>query len=405
MKPKIAILTLHPHNYGGVLALQKNVYEFCKKYFEPTLFFLGFGVDISTSIKRCKFSSRVRHTSYFGMQAVEIGARWATWEPAHYTNTLKMWAQELDGYDYFFVASGTPIVAHPLILLNKKFVGIYASDHATDRTQRMAQLKGIRGWIEKKAHPRMLKLEKEILEKTNYLWAMSRYTQHQFQTILQHERQLAICAHPVVDEKIGIIKHHKAADEQIIIAVGRFDDPRKNIAMLFAVFEQLYAVLPHLKLYVIGSVPLPSTVAPYTQKSFFKSVIFTGYVEASALDTFYEQADLMLITSHQEGLGIVGLEALGRGVPVISTKCGGPEDFVFDGVTGYTVEVNDVEAMVRQALLVLTDIQEHERLRRQGPEFIQKNFSVSAIENKYKEGLVAVWPELKDLFFKKVKKA
>lgn len=399
MKPKIAILTLHPHNYGGVLALQKNVYQFCQKYFEPTLFFLGFDPAISTSIKRAKFSSRVRHTSYFGMQAVEIGARWATWEPAHYTNTLKMWEKELEGYDYFFVASGTPIVAHPLVLLNKKFVGIYASDHATDRTQRMVQWKGIRGWIEKKAHSRMLKLEKEILEKTNYLWAMSRYTQEQFQTIVQDKRQIALCAHPVTDEKIGIVHHHKVADEQMIIAVGRFDDPRKNIAMLFAVFEQLYAQLPHLKLYVIGSVPLPATVAQYIQKPFFKSIIFTGYVEASALDTFYEQADLMLITSHQEGLGIVGLEALGRGIPVISTKCGGPEDFVIDGVTGYLVDRDDVQAMARQALLLLTHAQEHERLCCQGPLFIQKNFSVAAIEAKYQEGLVTVYPELNSIFF------
>lgn len=394
MKKKIAILTLHPHNYGGVLALQKNVYQFCAKYFEPTLFFLGFGADISTSIKRCKFSSRVRHTSYFGMQAVEIGSRWAFWEPLHYRNTIKKWEKELEGYDYFFVASGTPIVAHPLILLNKKFVGIYASDHATDRTQRMAQWSGIRGFIEKQAHPRMLKIEKEILKKTNYLWAMSRYTQNQFEKVLGEQRQLAICAHPVVDEKIGIVNHHKAADEQMIITVGRFDDPRKNIGMLFSVFEQLYAQLPHLKLYVIGSVPLPSTVAPYAQKPFFKSVVFTGYVEASALDMFYEQADLMLITSHQEGLGIVGLEALGRGVPVISTRCGGPEDFVLEGITGYLVEVNDVQAMVAKALLVLTDAQEHARLRQQGPEFIQKNFSVAAIEAKYIEGLVATYPEL-----------
>ena len=332
------------------------------------------------------------------MQAVEIGARWAFWEPAHYTNTLADWQRELEGYDYFFVASGTPIVAHPLILLNKKFVGIYASDHATDRTQRMQQWKGIRGWIEKKAHPKMLALEQKILEKTSYLWAMSRYTEEQFKTIFQVPRQIARCAHPVVDEKIGIIAHQKTGREKIIIAVGRFDDPRKNIAMLFAAFEQIYEKIEFVKLYVIGSVPLPQTVAPYIQKSWFKSVIFTGYVEDSALDLFYEQADLMLITSHQEGLGIVGLEALARGVPVISTKCGGPQDFVVDGLTGYLVDLDDAQAMALRAVKLLTDSQEHIRISNQGPLFIQKEFSTAAISKKYQEGLVAVYPELKALF-------
>ena len=38
----------------------------------------------------------------------------------------------------------------------------------------------------------------------------------------------------------------------------------------------------------------------------------------------------MLITSYQEGLGIVGLEALSYGIPVISTNCGGPGDYVIE---------------------------------------------------------------------------
>ena len=51
-KPKIALLTIrNTYNYGGVLSCLKVAYQFCEKYFDPTVFFLGFDKEISTSIK------------------------------------------------------------------------------------------------------------------------------------------------------------------------------------------------------------------------------------------------------------------------------------------------------------------------------------------------------------------
>ena len=396
---KIAILTLHPHNYGGVLAIQKNVYNFCAQYFEPTLFFLGFGADISTSFKRCKFSSRVRHTSYFGMQAVEIGARWAFWEPGHYVNTIKSWSKELEGYDYFFVVSGTPIAAHPLLLLKKKFVGLYASDHHSDRVQRMGNKKGIRAFIQARAHPKMLAIEKEVLQKTNYLFPMSHYTASQFELILgKAHGAMELCPYPIASEKIGVINNYNQNKERIILAVGRFDDPRKNMDMLLRVFESICAQVKNIKLYVIGAYPLRETLQKYADKPFFRSIVFTGYVEAFELDLFYQRAHLMLITSYQEGFGIVGLEALARGVPVVATDCGGTRDFVIHNQTGFMVDVNDDAAMITYAVTILTDEQEYNRLRNNGPRFVQDNFSQQSVDKKYKKGLVAVYPELAALF-------
>ncbi len=43
----------------------------------------------------------------------------------------------------------------------------------------------------------------------------------------------------------------------------------------------------------------------------------------------------MLITSHQEGLGIIGLEAMSYGIPIVATDCGGTRDYVDNDLTGY----------------------------------------------------------------------
>jgi len=394
---KIAILTLHPHNYGGVLATQRFVYHFCQKYFEPTLFFLGFDPAISASIKRLKYRSQVRYTNYFGMQSVEIGSRWAFWEPGHYKNTIKQWEKELAGYEYFIVASGTPIAAHPLVLLNKRFIGNYATPCEADRTQRMGKTTGIRAFIEKRAHTKMLAIEKEILEKTTLVMPMSQYTKVQFDTLCEGlEQKTLVCGQPIADEKIGIVPITKKG--KILLAVGRFDDPRKNIAMLLQVFDWLYTQVPDLILYIVGSRPSPEVLKPYESLKSFKAIVFTGYVEASVRDLLYEQADIMLITSYQEGLGIIGLEALARGIPVVSTDCGGSRDFVIEGKTGYLVAINDVEAMVLRVLTLLTNSTLYEAIRKYSPEFIKQEFSVTTIEEKYKQALITVYPELESYF-------
>ena len=53
------------------------------------------------------------------------------------------------------------------------------------------------------------------------------------------------------------------------------------------------------------------------------------------LRDMYRSLDVFVLASHREGLALVGIEAMACGVPVVSTRCGGPEDYIKDGVTGY----------------------------------------------------------------------
>ena len=59
------------------------------------------------------------------------------------------------------------------------------------------------------------------------------------------------------------------------------------------------------------------------------------------------------MSSTTEGFGLPGLEAAASHCPVVATRCGGPEDYVHDGETGYLVEVGDVEQMARRILDVV----------------------------------------------------
>ena len=198
-KPKIAILSLrNSYNYGGVLSSLKVAYQFCEHYFQPTVFFLSFDPELSTSIKKGKFTSSVRQLSYFGMNCIEIGARWAFWEPGHYTFTLSYWQELLKDYDYFFVVSGTCIAAHPLVQLKKPFTMWIGTPYNEDRAERVKSFKGLRAVFNKLAHKKMLSIEKQILKKSRFTWPISTYAHSQFQKILRETpANMLLCGYPI----------------------------------------------------------------------------------------------------------------------------------------------------------------------------------------------------------------
>lgn len=65
--------------------------------------------------------------------------------------------------------------------------------------------------------------------------------------------------------------------------------------------------------------------------------------------------DVLVCTSREEGFGLVAVEAMAAGVPVVSTRCGGPEDVVEHEVTGLLAASEDAVGLANQVQRVLSD--------------------------------------------------
>ncbi len=396
-KPRIAILTLrNTYNYGGVLSSLKVVYEFTSIYFEPTVFFLGFGSDVGMHLKKGKFTSTAKSLTYFGMNCIEVGARWGFWEPGHYWFTRDTWKAYLKDFDYIFVVSGTCIAAHPAQILNKKYVMWIATSYNEDRAEREKKLRGLRAFINVCAKGIMNTLEATILRQASYIWAYSAYAEKDFLAKLGDKTEAIVrCGFPI---DTSIYQQFDSKKEEAIIAVGRFSDPRKNIGMLLRVFQLLYERNHKLVLYIVGMKPDAETLFPFINYSSYKNIIFTGQVSSDDLHLFYQRSQLMLITSYQEGLGIVGLEAMHYGLPVVSTDCGGTADYVINGTTGYLVPINNDMEMAHHAHAILLNHYHAQALSFNAKQLIEKQFSKPTIYARFKEGLTVAYPELAQHF-------
>jgi glycosyltransferase involved in cell wall biosynthesis/predicted Zn-dependent protease len=111
--------------------------------------------------------------------------------------------------------------------------------------------------------------------------------------------------------------------------------------------------VPDLRCLLVGEGPLRGEVdAMSRQLGIADRLILPGYVQ---VPPFYRLMDVCLLTSVTEGLPNVLVEAHAMGVPTVSTRVGGAEETLIEGVTGWTVPDDAPEALAERVIQVLLD--------------------------------------------------
>ena len=123
---------------------------------------------------------------------------------------------------------------------------------------------------------------------------------------------------------------------------------RKRQGLLIKAFAALRAKHEGegIELVIIGSGPDEAALKDHASRCGYKDdVIFTGKLSRERILEWFEESDCFVLPSALETFGVAYAEALCAGLPVISTKCGGPEDFITPEC-GVLVPVDDVKALV-----------------------------------------------------------
>ncbi len=96
------------------------------------------------------------------------------------------------------------------------------------------------------------------------------------------------------------------------------------------------------------------------------AVRFVGPLPQDVLPTYYVAADVTVLPSYYESFGMVALEAMACGSPVIASRVGGLVTTVRDGVTGFLVSESDVEALADRIATLVADTDLRWRIGREG---------------------------------------
>ena len=97
------------------------------------------------------------------------------------------------------------------------------------------------------------------------------------------------------------------------------------------------------------------------------SVEVNGRVNHSEVGLLYDTADALVLPSYAEGLPMSVLEAIGKGLPVVSTNVGGIQEAVIDGENGFIVAPGDVEQLSERLETLLKDAVLREKMGKAEP--------------------------------------
>lgn len=144
-----------------------------------------------------------------------------------------------------------------------------------------------------------------------------------------------------------------------ILAVGRWADPRKNVRLLFQAYSMLRASMEGAPRLVLAGMTMPGE----PDWAFAAAAGVRPYVDArcdlsaAELAALYRGARLFVMSSDEEGLGIVLLEAMASGLPVVSTDSGGPAMVIQDGINGFLAPVGDAAALADRMEHLMLDVE------------------------------------------------
>jgi len=123
--------------------------------------------------------------------------------------------------------------------------------------------------------------------------------------------------------------------------------PWKGAEAAFDAIRQVQKQHPNLRVVSFGSHQIkPEHHLPNNFEYYFRPT-------QDEIPELYRQVDCWLLPSTLEGFGMPGLEAAACGCPVVSTRCGGPEDYVKDGHNGFLVNVDDRVQMAAKMIQIL----------------------------------------------------
>lgn len=172
-------------------------------------------------------------------------------------------------------------------------------------------------------------------------------------------------------------------NQKKLVFVGRLCD-QKGIFYLLQAINFLKNRNISTVLTIIGDGPSMMELKHLTSLMMIDQIVqFAGRIENERIFPLLKEQHIFVLPSLFEGFGIAVIEAMAAGLPVIVTRCGGPEDFVDDSV-GRVVKAGDAEALAQalQELIQLSD-EELQAMGMAARERVKKNFDINVIAEQY----------------------
>lgn len=381
MKKRVALITHQMSLVGGLSTMITFLYRTLIQSgrYEPELISLATSASDMASLQLKSLATwlrqpRIERVPWHDLTFTHAGAWGSELEFQRYRPRRKL-TELLKGYDLLQFVVGSPPwvciaegVDRPTLLWTA----------TTTRADRESQIRNgsvlRRAWLSLML-PIAERYERRGLKASDSIFALSEYTRATVEAIAG-PRQVVVAPCGVDTDLFRPAPRPKG---DYILCVARFSDPRKNVGLLldaYALLRQKAENVPDL--YLIGEPPTEASQRQIQTLGLAPKVQLLSSKQGKELAALYRNASFFVLSSNEEGLGIVILEAMASGLPVVSTACGGPATAVSEGETGLLIPVGDAPALAAAMEKLVREPALRARMGREGRRVAEERFSLAA---------------------------
>lgn len=370
-RPTVGLVVPSLEQGGGVPAVAEFVYGVAERSmrFDVRLFSLSTSMvdDVGLALTRPRswlHGVKVVQGVWRGRPFLRVGVFASELEFQRYAPRPAL-AAALAGCDVIQVVCGSPAWANAITGLGKPVALQVATRAKIERRRRDARSTGLAGWWRKGMTEITDRLDDRALRAVDAIQLENPWMLEYAKMINAGRSDVDIrYAPPGVNAKLFCPTASRLAGQKpYILCVGRLDDPRKNISLLLEAFSRLPGALAQIDLVTAGAGRPPEDYwAMVAHLGLQTRVRHVPRPETAELVALYQQATVFALSSDEEGLGVVILEAMASGVPVVATRCGGPDGIITDGKDGFLVPLDNAAAMADRLALLCTDVTMNQRM-------------------------------------------
>jgi glycosyltransferase involved in cell wall biosynthesis len=174
-----------------------------------------------------------------------------------------------------------------------------------------------------------------------------------------------------------------SGDKQVVLCIARFV-PEKDHETLIAAFSQVAPRHPEAELWLVGDGPGRQAIHRLAKRRLppRQLRLLPGQADITSL---LQQSSLLVLSSLQEGLPNVVLEAMAAGLPVVATDVGGLPELVQQGETGWLVAPKDVPALAGAISHLLVHDQVRTAFGEAGRKRAEERFSLASMVSRHED--------------------
>ncbi|QFS45748.1 glycosyltransferase family 1 protein [Nostoc sphaeroides CCNUC1] len=245
-----------------------------------------------------------------------------------------------------------------------------------------------------------LKVEKEVLEKAERIVATSPQEQEHMRSLVSTKGNIDIIPCGTDIQRFGSIAREAARAElgieketKVVLYVGRFDSRKGIETLVRAVNESELRDSKNLQL-IIGGGSTPGN-SDGIERDRIEQIVnelgmsdfttFAGRLSQDILPTYYAAADVCVVPSHYEPFGLVAIEAMASGTPVVASDVGGLQFTVVNEETGLLAPPQDVDAFASAIDRILSNPEWRDELGKAGRKRVESKFSWDGVAHQLSE--------------------